>query len=123
MKITKKLSTLALLVILFMLSSCSDDTPECEMSNTGTIIIENTRSKGTVQVFFNKTGTIAINGPGNLNIPSGEKASIELPAGQHNVKARLSISSCSGNRCQISTSGLPEKNVDLSSCDDFNLSY
>lgn len=123
MKTTKEFSTLVLLLMLFIISSCSDDTPECEMSNTGNIIIENTSSEGTLKIFFNKTGSLPLGGSGDLNIPAGEKARMELSAGQHNIKAKLTISRCSGGRCHIQEMGRSEKNVNLSSCVDFNLVY
>ena len=123
MKILKRLCTPAFLSLLFAFASCSKDELDCIKNNTGTIIVENSRNNGSVQVYFNETGTISVNGSGDLSILPGEKQSIQLPAGQHNVKARLIISSCNGGRCSVSSSGLPEKDVDLNSCQDLNLIY
>ena len=123
MKTTKELGALVLLFMLFIISSCADDTPECEMSNTGNIIIENKSTEGTLNIFFNKTGALPLGGSGDLNIPAGEKVSMELSAGQHNIRTKLTISTCSGGRCKIQDRGYSEKNINLSSCVDFNLVY
>jgi hypothetical protein len=112
-----------LITVLLCATSCAKEIPSCEETNIGTIIVENSRTKGVVKIYFNETDRIPINGSGDLNIPPGEKANMSLPAGLHNVKAILSITECTGGRCHTTTSGLPEKNTDLASCEDLNLIY
>ena len=116
------MKVLFIALIATVTMSC-EDTPDCEMQNTGNLIIENTSRNSTLQLFINENGAISINGPGDVSIPAGERQSISLPAGLHNIKARLRYSSCSGSRCSISTKGLPEREVDLDACEDKNLIY
>ena len=117
--------TLLLLCCLFSAIGCSkeDSAPLCEMNNTGTIAVENTRSNGSLQVFFDRTGTIPVNQTGELNIATGEKASLQKPAGPRNLKVNLIISNCNGERCSVSSSRLEEKNVDLTACEEVNIIY
>ncbi len=122
MKTTKKLSTLVLLIILVNAISCSEDTSECDLANTGIIYVENSRDKGVLQVHLNKS-KISVNGSGDLTVLPGEKANIQLPAGQHNVKTNLIITTCVGARCSVSSTRLEEKDVNLSSCESLNLIY
>lgn len=117
-----RLFCLALLANIFILSSCTSE-DACESNNTGTFIFQNTSSTATLQVFINEFGTISANGLGDVNVPPGESESIDLPAGQQNLKARYMTSSCSNGRCQISTSGLPERDVDLNSCEQSTITY
>lgn len=112
------------LIILFvsmMSISCSEKASECELKNTGTILVTNNRNNGFVEVFFNETNLIPSNR--DLSVGPGETQSIQLPAGQHNVQAYLTISTCSAGRCQVSNSALDEKDVDLSACEEKNLIY
>lgn len=110
--------------LVFILATCSCSKEDaCESNNTGTLTFVNSNRNGTLQVFINNFGTIAVNGPGDVSVPPGESVSVDLPAGPQNLKARLSFSSCSGNRCSVSTSGLPERDVDLSACERSNVSY
>jgi hypothetical protein len=122
MKTSKKLRPLVLLIIILTAISCSDDISDCELTNSGTIQVENMRNNGVLQVHFNK-GKIPVNGIGDLTVKPGEQANIQLPAGVHNVKTNLVITDCSGNRCSVSTTRLDEKDVDLSACATSNLIY
>jgi len=123
----KMLSVRNPIFLLFVLGitafsySC-EKTNSCEMDNTGTIIVENTHHSGRLQVHFNKS-KVSVNGAGDLSIGPGEMESMDLPAGQHNVKAVLIISTCNNGRCSVSSSGKPEKNVDLAACEKKNLVY
>ncbi len=111
-----------LLLILLLASSCSEDPEACEENNTGTIVVENSRSTGRIKIFFNEEPRSG-NVPGDLNIKPGEKANIQQLAGQHIIYALLDTSTCSGERCIIRNETLPERTVDLSSCQDLNLVY
>jgi hypothetical protein len=116
---------LVLLCCIFIASACSkeDSAPLCEENNTGTIIVENTRANGALQIFFDRTDAIPVNEAGELNIAPGEKASIQKPSGPRNLKANLLISDCNGGRCLVSSSRLEEKNVSLAACDEINIIY
>jgi len=109
------------LCILLMAFSC-DKTPTCEMDNTGTFIIENTSRTGTLYVFINERRP-SINGPGDLQVAPGEKGKIAVPAGQHNIKASIRVTRCNNGRCGTTSSGQPERTVDLFACEDKNLVY
>ncbi|WP_420322098.1 hypothetical protein [Flagellimonas sp.] len=111
---------IALLIFLFT-SSCSK-TEACEDSNTGTLIIENSRSTGVVKIFFNQE-PISGNVSGDLNIKPGEKASGDKLAGQIIIYALLDTSTCSGSQCIIRNETLPERTVDLTACQELNLVY
>jgi hypothetical protein len=60
---------------------------------------------------------------GDVSVAPGESETMDLPAGPQNVKARFTTVVCEGSRCQTSTSGLPEREVDLEACDALTLTY
>lgn len=111
-----------LFVVLLLLVSCTKEAA-CESNATGTLLFENTNTTATLQIFINEFGTIAVNAAGDLSVAPGESQSMDLPAGPQNVKARFTTAVCNGGRCQTSTSGLPEREVDLEACDALTLSY
>lgn len=121
----KQLIALLTTAILLLSSvSCSKENMECEENNTGTIIIANTKSKGVLKVFFNtepRSGNI----PGDLNIKPGESGNMDLPSGQISIFALLDLSSCgpSGTSCIIRNETLEGKVVNLSACQDLNVTY
>lgn len=121
MKHLKFTKFLILPIVVFLLASCESKSI-CEEGNTGSIVVENKRTKGNINVYFNPS-RIGSNTPGDLVIKPGEKGSTELPAGVHNVLVRLIISECNGSRCSVSSSTLDEKDIDLSACESLNMAY
>ncbi len=119
----KTISTsLAFIMITVLSVSCSKQ-ESCEVGNMGTLTFRNTNSTATLQVFINEFGRISVNGPGDVSVPPGETISIDLLAGPQNLKARFTVSSCSGGKCSISNTTLPERDVDLGSCQTSNVAY
>ncbi len=111
--------TLSLVVLGWSFSSCEDDPPACEMQNTGTFVVENSHANGSLQVHFNKP-RVGANSVGDLSIQPGEKASIELPAGNHKIVAILVISDCNGSRCRVQSSLQNDSREDLFACETRN---
>ena len=121
----KHSTTLLLANILFFSSLyCSKNNMSCEENNTGTLIVTNSRSKGTLKVFFNREPRSG-NTSGDLNIQPGESASTDLLSGQISLFALLDLSSCGpeGTTCIIRNETLEGKTVDLSACQDLNVTY
>lgn len=117
MKTSKKI-----VVILFLFSialanfSCSsDDTSECEMSNQGTVILDNSRNNGTLFVFFNDSGDLR-RGSETVRINPNETGSVAYPAGPINVKAYVVFST-------LNIGDLVEKDIDLQSCETTTIVY
>ncbi|WP_422859388.1 hypothetical protein ACOKFD_00095 [Flagellimonas sp. S174] len=109
---------------LLFSSSCSKDeeTMSCEANNTGTLIIENSRSTGILKIFFDqepRSGNI----PGDLNISPGETANSDLLAGQRIIYALLDTSTCNEGTCIVRNQTLPERTIDLMTCQEFNIAY
>lgn len=111
-----------LFLLLFLLLSCSKE-EECESNNTGELTFQNTNEMGSLQVYINEFGRIAANGQGDVSIPPGESRTIELPPGPQNLKAILIVSTCNGGSCFVSTTGRPEREVDLASCEELSIIY
>ena len=115
---------MALLSIFFYsLSSCSS-TDACEDANTGTLVVQNTRTNGVLKLFFNQEPRSG-NSAGDLNILPGETASMDQLAGQIAIFALLDLSSCNpeGTVCDRRTETLEGKTIDLSACEEFNIAY
>ncbi|MEO2052972.1 MAG: hypothetical protein ABGX00_14540 [Allomuricauda sp.] len=109
------------LLLILLLGSCSK-TDACEESNTGALIIQNTRTTGVLKIFFDNE-PISGNVPGDLNIQPGETAKSDQLAGQRIIYALLDLSTCVDNRCTVRNEALPERTVDLGACEESNLSY
>ena len=110
------LGTLFLLGIVFSNYSCSgDDTSECEMSNQGTVILDNSRNSGTLYVFFNDSGDLR-RGSQTISIDPNTTGSIDYPAGPINIKAYIFFNS-------LNIGDLVEKDIDLESCETTTLVY
>jgi hypothetical protein len=95
---------------------------DCEENNAGTLIIENSRSIGTLKIFFDqepRSGNVA----GDLNILPGETANSDQLAGQRIIYALLDNSTCNDGTCFVRNETLPARTVDLSACEDFNIVY
>lgn len=115
---------LTIVILLLSSASCSKENMDCEENNTGTIVVTNTRSKGVLKIFFNKeprSGNI----PGDLNIKPGESGNMDLLSGQISIFTLLDLSSCNqeGTTCIRRTETLEGKIVDLSACQDLNITY
>ena len=117
-------STLGLIVLILSISfsSCQEDPPACEMQNTGTFVIENGHPNGSLEVYFNK-GKVPINGLGDLSLEPGEKGNMELSVGNHNIKAILVITDCSGDRCMVSSSSQNDSDEELRQCEIRNFVF
>ncbi len=115
-------NAIGFIIAATLIICCSEDPATCELNNSGTVEFENTRNNGVLQIFFDKS-RISVNGSGDLNIPPGEKASSDLPVGEHNIKVRLLISNCSGNRCQVSSSMLSDSDEDIFQCQQRTFAY
>lgn len=102
--------------------SCEEEMAACELENTGELVVENTSPTATLHLFFNNSRP-SINGSGDLVVEAGAVGMAALPAGQHNIKAAKRVTSCNGGRCSTTSSGQPEKNITLRSCEAFNLVY
>lgn len=117
-------TTISIAILLLSSTSCSKDDMDCEENNTGVLIATNTRSKGTLKVFFNREPRSG-NTPGDLNIKPGESANMDLLSGQISIFALLDLSSCNpeGTVCMRQAETLESKIVDLSACQEFNIAY
>lgn len=121
----KQFFTMILVATLLLSStSCSKDNMDCEENNTGNLIVTNARSKGRLKIFFNREPRSG-NTPGDLNIQPGESANMDLLSGQISIFALLDLSSCGpeGTTCINRTETLESKTVDLSACQDLNVTY
>lgn len=112
---------ICILLILLSIYSCSDS-KACEEDNTGTLIIENTKSTGVLKIFFNREPASS-NVSGDLNIEPGEKVRKQHLAGQITIFALLDLSYCTNGGCVIQNEELPEKMVNLDPCDEINIVY
>ena len=112
----------ALLAGMLILGVSCTKTPGCELNNTGTIVVKNFHPHGFLQIHVDKNNVPA-NASGDLSVKAGEEGSLELPAGKHNIKAILVITTCSGGRCSVSTSGQGNDDINLASCETKNLIY
>ncbi|NAS13750.1 hypothetical protein [Poritiphilus flavus] len=121
MKTLKIRFPLFVLFILTLSASC-ESTEACEEDNIGTIALENKRTEGNLHLYINPV-RIGSNTPGDISVPPGEKASIDIPAGSPNIVVRLIVTSCSGERCMVRSTQLDEKSLDVSSCEVVNLAY
>ena len=123
MKTLGNFYTLLIVLLLVLTTSCTDDSAEpCDEDNVGTIILENKGVDGSLQLYVNPV-RIGSNTPGDLSVQPGEKASIDVPAGSHNILVRSFKSECSGNRCFIQSTPLDEKSIDVSACQNLNMAY
>ena len=97
---------------------------DCEENNTGSIIVTNARTKGRLKIYFNREPRSG-NVPGDLNVKPGESGTMDLPSGQISIFALLDLSSCNpeGTICMNRTETLEGKTVDLSACQDLNVTY
>ena len=115
MNTSKKLVVLLLLLICSVINySCSDDTSECEMSNQGTVILDNTKNSGTLFVFFNTDDLRR--GRETINIPPNQTGSVDYPAGPINVKAYVFFNT-------LNLGDTVEKDFDLESCETTTIVY
>ena len=94
----------------------------CEINNSGTVIIENSRSTGILKIYFDQEPRSG-NTSGDLNIRPGERANSDLLAGQKIIYALLDTSTCSGEVCLIRNESLPMRTIDLMACQEINLTY
>ena len=106
---------------ILMLFSC-EKTEFCEEDNSGTLVIENSRTTGIVKLYFN-TEPRAANSAGDISILPGETVRHAQPAGQVIIYAILNNSDCNGNRCSVRNQALPTRTVDLDTCEESNLVY
>ena len=123
MKTLGKFYTLLIVLLIVLTTSCEDDSVEpCDEDNIGTIILENKGVEGSLQLYLNPV-RIGSNTPGDISVQPGDKVSIDVPAGTHNILVRSFITECSGNRCAIRSIQLDEKSIDVSSCENLNIAY
>ena len=116
MKASKKIAVLLILSVCTLTNySCSDDTSECEMSNQGTVILDNTRNNGTLFVFFNDSGDLR-RGTQTIRIDPNKTGSVDYPAGPINVKAYVVFNT-------LNIGDLVEKNIDLGTCEKTTIVY
>ena len=117
MKTSKKLAVrLCLLSIILINFSCSsDDTAECEMSNQGTVVLDNSANNGTLYVYFNESGRL-ITGSETIRIAPNEIGSIDYPAGPINVKAFVFFNT-------LNIGDLVERDIDLGTCETKTIVY
>ncbi len=110
------------LILVITTFSCSKE-EGCATDNSGNIIIENTSSQHNLHFYKSKSG-LASNTPGDLIVEPGQKGSITLSAGVYTTLVKLFTGGCNGSRCQVSWEVLDDnKELDLASCEDLNLSY
>lgn len=112
---------ITLLTILFAGTSC-ENSEACEEGNMGTITLENLSAEGNLHLYINPV-RIGSNTPGDLSVSPGEKKSIDVSAGLPNILVRRITSTCSGTRCQIRSTTLEDKTVDINSCETINIAY
>ena len=124
MKTQGKFYTLLFVLLIVFTTSCEDDSVEpCDEDNIGTIILENKGGvEGKLHLYINPA-RIGSNTPGDISVEPGEKGSIDVPAGTHNILVRNIITECSGNRCAIRSTQLDEKSIDVSACQNLNMAY
>ena len=121
MKTPRIFYVVVLVSVLFTSTSC-ENTEACEEANSGTITLENLGAEGNLQLYINPV-RIGSNTPGDLSVSPGEKKSIDLAAGVPNILVRRITSICSGTRCQIQSTTLEERSLDISSCETINMAY
>ena len=115
MNTSKKIIALVVLSVFTIINySCSDDTSECEMSNQGTVILDNTRNDGTLFVFFNTNDLRR--GRETINIPPNQTGSVDYPAGPIDVKAYVFYNT-------LNLGDTVEKNIDLATCEKTTIVY
>ncbi|MEL0456972.1 hypothetical protein WJN01_12100 [Flavobacteriaceae bacterium SZ-1-7] len=110
------------LILAFNLSCSTEE--GCAKDNTGTVIIEN--SNAQYSLHFYKTAPKASNSIADLVVEPQSKGSISIPAGSYTSVIKLYTGGCNpdNNRCWVSWQSLDNsKELDLSSCEDLNLSY
>jgi len=107
---------LLLLVCSVVNYSCSDDTSECEMSNQGTVILDNTKNNGTLYVFFNPQNNNLIRGTETIRIAPNQTGSVDFPAGPIDVKAYVFYNT-------LNIGDLVEKDIDLDTCEKTTIVY
>ncbi|MEL0456975.1 hypothetical protein WJN01_12115 [Flavobacteriaceae bacterium SZ-1-7] len=121
MKNLRKLILIATLIAFNM--SCSTE-EGCAKDNTGTVIIENANTQYSLH--FYKSSPKASNTPGDLVVEPKSKGNIDLSAGSYTTHIKLFTGGCNddGSRCWVSWSVLDDNKVlDLSSCEDLNLTF
>ena len=101
--------------------SCQDKLDQCALDNTGSLEVSNTRVKGSLYVFYDKSKLTL--GNADLIVGPGETVDDQLPVGAHHVQAYLVISSCNGGRCSVSYGETIERDIDLSACDNSFIVY
>ncbi len=116
MKTSKQIVVLLLLLVCSIANySYSDDTSECEMSNQGTVILDNTRNDGTLFVFFNDSGDLK-RGTQTIRIDPNKTGSVDYPAGPIKVKAYVVFNT-------LNIGDLVEKDINLESCEKTTIVY
>lgn len=115
------LKSLLIFAILLISVACSETMSDCELNNTGTIVFTNNHSNGYVNVFFNKTDPR----PNNYDMQVGpnETQSMDLPAGNIDVKYYVVIVTCNNNRCLSDPGSLQETNINLAACRENTIIY
>ncbi|MDT0607656.1 hypothetical protein [Croceitalea rosinachiae] len=121
MKTPRIFYVVVLLSVLFAGTSC-EKTEACEEANSGTITLQNLGTEGNVHLYINPV-RIGSNTPGDLSVAPGETKSIDLAAGVPNILVRRITSSCVGDRCQIRSTTLEERTLDISACETINMAY